>query len=161
MSGNESPNPDLVYAAVAARRNHFDAMAWQVPIISFTAQAFLFTIALGAETTQFARTIAGSLSVLITVLCVLLLARHRQADIADAEWLEEQEEALPKSLRVHGDPWRRRRDAVLPARGLASGVPLLNAYKTWLLGMILIGLAGILVISVTWIAPDWLTGAAG
>ncbi|MER6612681.1 hypothetical protein [Streptomyces xantholiticus] len=39
----------VVYQAVAARRMQWDALLWQVPALSLTAQAFLFTITLGLE----------------------------------------------------------------------------------------------------------------
>lgn len=37
----------VMYQVVAARRQNFDAMVWQVPALSLTAQAFLLVIALG------------------------------------------------------------------------------------------------------------------
>lgn len=68
---------DAIYSAVAARRAGYDSMAWQVPVISLTAQAFLFTIALGPDSRPLARVIACSLGLAVTILSMLLLARHR------------------------------------------------------------------------------------
>jgi len=147
----------VIYSAVASRRNQFDALAWQVPLISFTAQAFLFLIALSPDSSQVARTIAGSLSVLIATLSILLLARHRQGEIADAEWLERVESSMKAELHVHGDPWRKRREAVLPGRGLFSGIPLLNAYAVWVCGLWLIGATAGFVVVLTWTAPELLS----
>ena len=50
------------YAIVAARRTQFDQLVWQVPVLSLTAQAFLFSIALSADASRTARVIASVLS---------------------------------------------------------------------------------------------------
>lgn len=79
MSAEETtgrtPMPE-VYAAVAARRTQFDNMLWQVPVLTVTAQAFLFSIALGADARSTARIIACVLSLLITFLTLHLFTRH-------------------------------------------------------------------------------------
>lgn len=63
---SENPNADTVlsaqerkagddvamYAVVAARRAQYHNMLWQVPTMSLTAQAFLFTIALGHDSSR-------------------------------------------------------------------------------------------------------------
>ena len=81
-----------VYAAVAARRTSFDNMLWQVPVLSFTAQAFLFSIALSPDSTRSARMITSLLALLMSVLSIHLLTRHRQAEVADGEWLGQLEQ---------------------------------------------------------------------
>jgi hypothetical protein len=43
------------YAIVAARRTQFDQLVWQVPVLSLTAQAFLFSIALSHNSTECVR----------------------------------------------------------------------------------------------------------
>jgi hypothetical protein len=53
---------EIVYQAVVARRLQWDNLVWQVPLLSLTAQAFLFTIALGSGTTMVARCISAGLS---------------------------------------------------------------------------------------------------
>ena len=78
---------DMVYQVVAARRLQWDNLVWQVPALCLTAQAFLFTIAIGGTTSRLARIIASVLALLITVLCTTLMARHRQSEIHDANWL--------------------------------------------------------------------------
>jgi hypothetical protein len=50
------------YAAVAARRAHFDQMLWQVPVISLAGQAFLFSLALSHDTARTTRIIVSLLS---------------------------------------------------------------------------------------------------
>jgi hypothetical protein len=84
------------YAIVAARRTQFDQLVWQVPVLSLTAQAFLFSIALSADASRTARVIASVLSLLMTVLSLHLIAKHRQAEVADSHWLEEYLVGLPQ-----------------------------------------------------------------
>jgi hypothetical protein len=66
------------YAAVAARRTQFDQLVWQVPVLSLTAQAFLFSIALSPDGTRTARIIASLLSLVMTFLSLHLMVKHRQ-----------------------------------------------------------------------------------
>ena len=65
------------YQVVAARRQNFDSMVWQVPALALTAQAFLMTIALGPGTGHLARIAAGLLSALAALMSGQLLLRQR------------------------------------------------------------------------------------
>lgn len=142
----------VVYQAVVARRMQWDTLLWQVPTLSLTAQAFLFTIALGTDTTRVSRTIAAVLSIVISCLSVTLMARHRQAELSDAHWLEDHEAAFPEAMRVHGQNFIRRRRHVHPKDRLY--VPLIPGYKTWTAGLLLFALAAIFVIVLTWMDPS-------
>jgi hypothetical protein len=109
----------MVYQVVAARRLQWDNLVWQVPALSLTAQAFLFTIAIGGTSSRPARIIASLLALVITLLCTTLMARHRQSEIHDAHWLADFETNEWKTntaegeldFRVHGLPFRDRRGA--------------------------------------------------
>jgi hypothetical protein len=82
-----SPPLDVLlaqYQVVAARRQNFDAMVWQVPALALAAQAFLMTIALGAGSGHLARIASGLLSALTAVMSVQLLLRQRIHEIAYA-----------------------------------------------------------------------------
>src|ERR1700723_2339113 len=79
------------YSVIATRRAQWDSLVWQVPTLSLTAQAFLFTIALTQGNDAWARLISSMLSLNITVISILLMARQRQAEIHDAAWLEQVE----------------------------------------------------------------------
>jgi len=144
---------NTVYSAVATRRISIDNMAWQVPILSLTAQAFLFNIDLGPSTTQFARTIAASLSIIVAGLSALLLVRHRLADVTDAQWLEGHEAALPADLRVHGQPWRDSRLRARREGFIMNTIPQWNALTTWVVGLLIFGLVSGGIILVTWLWP--------
>jgi hypothetical protein len=145
------PNPE-VYAAVAARRIQFDNLVWQVPVLGFTAQAFLFTIALGADTKPAARYIACALSLIVTFLTVQILTRHRQAEITDAHWLEEYELRNDVRPRAHGRYWQHRREETSPDAGVFTPLARLPGYKTWaiLLSLFAAAAVAVVVISIGW-----------
>lgn len=154
---------ESIYAAVASRRAGFDQMAWQVPIISLTAQAFLFTLALGPDTSRTARLISAVLALLVTVLSMILMARHRQADVADGRWLAEleREGRLGDSQIAHSQPWRDRRNAT----SIWAGSPLellkrAPAFKIWQAGLFMFALAALVVIAITLFVPTLLIPAA-
>lgn len=148
----------MVYQAVAARRLQWDHLVWQVPALSLTAQAFLFTIAVGGTTARPARIIASLLAVVITVLCTTLMARQRQAEIHDAHWLADFEaaewnkEPAPGELdyRVHGPAFRDKRTRAKVYGGWADYIVRpLPGYKTWIGGLLTFGAAALLVLTLS------------
>jgi hypothetical protein len=143
-------NDDVRYQVVAARRAQWDNLLWQVPILSLTAQAFLFTISLGPDTTKGARIVSALLSVLMSFLSITLMARHRQAELTDAHWLEEFETRYFQGQEtVHGADWQVRRDQIDMGQGFFGRIPLLPGYKTWIVGMLLFLVAASFVLVVT------------
>ena len=144
--GQESPaGKDLsheemlvLYQAVAARRQNFDSMVWQVPALSLTAQAFLLAIALGSGSGHLARIAAGLLSAVTALMSVQLLLRHRLHETADAIWLNKFEDSHGWEP-VHQRPAARVAAAGLRARGLA-GLP---SHKLWITGLVLFGATGL------------------
>jgi hypothetical protein len=144
--------PSEMYLAIAARRTQFDNLLWQVPILSLTAQAFLFTVALGADTSKAARIIAACLSLITTLLTLQLFTRHRQSEITDAHWLERYETEKLGVQPMHGIAWQRARNGTLPAAGFFSPLARLGGFRTWSVGLSLFGLASlaILVLAIGW-----------
>lgn len=145
-----------VYAAVAARRTQFDNLLWQVPVLTITAQAFLFTVALGADTRPAARIVSCLLSVLVTFLTLHLFTRHRQAEIADAHWLEEYERRHYGSGQAHGLVWQRARNATDPGAGRFTPFSRLAGFRTWAVGLTLFGFAAVAILVTTIFWPHLL-----
>ena len=56
-----------IHQTLASRRASYDTMMWQAPMLSLTAQAFLFTIALGPGSSRVARVLASLLSFISAV----------------------------------------------------------------------------------------------
>ncbi len=147
-----TPEQQLMYQAVAARRLQWDNLLWQVPVLSLTAQAFLFTTALSADALGWARVVASLLSLNISVLSILLMARHRQGELTDAHWLERFELEIADAGRwgAHGQAFRDARQF----EGLAAGwvgrlIPLRPMFVVWVVGLGLFGLAALGVIART------------
>jgi hypothetical protein len=150
------------YTIVAARRTQFDQLVWQVPILSLTAQAFLFSIALSADATRRARVIACLLSLLMTVLCLHLMVKHRQAEVADSQWLEKYEAhfkptdpSLPWPM--HGAAWSGYRQHTDPKIGwLRFIASSRNGFMFWFGGLALFGFAALAVLVLTAVWPELL-----
>jgi hypothetical protein len=146
------PMPELgtapmeLYQVVAARRLQWDTLLWQVPVLSLTGQAFLFTIALTSGNSRFARGASAVLALIAILLSMMLMTRHRQAEIADANWLRAWEEANWPSVKpVHGLPWVTRR-ATIAAGGPFSPLSRLPGYITWMAGFLIFAVVAVLIV---------------
>ena len=93
---------------VAARRLQWDALFWQSPILGLTGEAFLFSIALAAPTSETSRIIASLLALIIAVASVQSLAGQRLSELTDSDWLVDYEEKHGLEV-AHGISWRDRR----------------------------------------------------
>ncbi|WP_062006135.1 hypothetical protein [Arthrobacter alpinus] len=71
-----------------------DAMLWETPTIALTAQAFLLTIALNRDSTAPAVYISAALGVIVAVLSMQLMAKHRFLNEMDRAQLHRLEEEL-------------------------------------------------------------------
>jgi hypothetical protein len=147
------PGPE-VYAAVAARRNQFDSLLWQVPALSLAGQAFLFSVALAPDARVLARIVACALSLTITGLTLHLFARHRQGEIADAHWLETYEiERYGRGL-AHGRTWQSNRNATNADAGWLTSWTRVGSFKLWSIGLSLFSVFSLVVLVISIVAPQ-------
>ena len=136
------PSDLPVYQVVAARRMQWDALLWQVPALSLTAQAFLLSIALGSDSSRLSRILTSGLGIVAAFLSLHLLIRHRQAEVTDAHWLA-QYEKQHFGITAHGPEWRDRRNAtVIPGR--LGGLARIPAFPVWQAALSLFGLVGLI-----------------
>lgn len=145
-----------IYQAIASRYVAHDTMLWQAPALSLTAEAFLFTIALSAGNSQAARLLASSLALLVSVLSVQLMLKHRHHTLIDARLLEKLEfgEELTLILGTAPHVSRRALESATGTRGnLLTRWP---SHKIWAGGLALFGLAALAVIVMTAAAPSML-----
>jgi len=120
---------DIQYQLVSARRHHYDAMLWQTPAISLTAQAFLLTIALG-NGDPVSRLIASLLAFLAALASAQLLAKHRYFERYNTDLLQEIEAA--KQLQpVHERPPE------------VPGVVGWSSYRVWLILLLVFAAAAV------------------
>ncbi|MFI9488516.1 hypothetical protein ACIG47_19170 [Promicromonospora sp. NPDC052451] len=103
--------------------------------------------------------IAGALAMIITVLCVTLMARHRQAEMPDAHWLEAYENHLPEQYQQHGRSWRARRDSEsIDASMIERLIPMWPGFRVWVIGLALFGLTGLVAVTTAILWPTLLKG---
>jgi hypothetical protein len=93
---------DEQYDVVASRRVATDGLLWQTPVLSLTAQAFLFAIALGPGSSLGARLVAAILAFVASIGSIQLMAKHRFHEVRDAELLEEYEKLRTGFQVIHG-----------------------------------------------------------
>jgi len=89
------------YKILSERRINHNNLLWQSPIMFFTAQAFLYMIALG-DGTWWARAVAAFISCVFSVLTDILFENNRAMEITDAEQMENIETNLIKDYRGLG-----------------------------------------------------------
>jgi hypothetical protein len=134
----------IAYEVVSQRRIHHDNLVWQVPVLSMTAQSFLFTIALGAGNTETSRTIACILAFTISVLSVNLMLRHRGFELASAIWLEDFE-------TQHGLKVQHRVTPSYKGPRCLRWLGNITAFAMWLWGLILFGMTAIVTLVIAWL----------
>ena len=150
MSKNKTINNEQ-YAILAARRQSFDSMLWQTPVLSLTAQAFLFTIALGSGNSPAARIVSAKLALLTALASLQLMAKLRFYEIEDSKLLEQFENNHDKEgyLPVH---------AQTPSPNSSNDISKyvrLSSYKVWLITLSAFSIAALVVIVDVVFALDW------
>lgn len=134
---------ELQYQIVASRRQGRDELMWQVPVLSLTAQAFLFTIALGSDMERSARIVSAVLALVASIASIQLMAKHRHHEEEDSKWLEQFETARAN-----------RGFVILHARrpspsGKSPWVRFvrISSYRVWLSALLAFGFAALFILS--------------
>ena len=130
---------DVVYSVLNARRDAFNNMLWQTPVLSLLAQAFLFAIILSKDTKPHARFVAALLALGTSAASLHLLVKHRKGEETLARQLHANEKATgryPANRRLIHKNWLIRR----------------SSYKIWLIILLLFGIASLVAI----FFPSWL-----
>ncbi|MFE3002219.1 hypothetical protein ACFXG4_45540 [Nocardia sp. NPDC059246] len=151
---NEPPSPrspdlELVYLAVADRHLQYETLLWQVPALSLTAQAFLFSIAMGAGNDPVARIASSLLALIVSIISIMLMASHRLAVRKDELWLErfEQNELDVGTWGAHGTAFARQQDIADLDAGLAGKlIPMRQMFKVWVVGLGCFGITAVFMI---------------
>jgi hypothetical protein len=146
----------LRYQALTARRLQWDALLWQVPVLSLTAQAFLFTVALSGGNSRTARGIASALGVIAAVMSLQLMISDRRSEITDAHWIRDLEAHLfGEEKVVHGGVYKERRDRT-DASLHFPWQPFLAVKSSdlWIWGLTLFGLAALATFVLNLIRPS-------
>ncbi|QDG68076.1 DUF4916 domain-containing protein [Pseudarthrobacter sp. NIBRBAC000502772] len=78
----------LTYQTLSARALAHNGLIWQTPGLAMTAQAFLLTIALSPAMSLFGRIASCLTSVVISLLCIQLMAKHSRLEVTATKQLE-------------------------------------------------------------------------
>lgn len=82
------------YQAVNNRRISYDSLLWQMPALSLTAQAFLFSVALAPGHSLSAQAIASALALFVSIAAIHALRRFRLGQHMDQLLLDRVEGQL-------------------------------------------------------------------
>lgn len=141
----------MVYSAIAARRTAFDTMMWQVPALGLAAQAFLLTIAFGSSSSNAARYISGALAMIVALVAIQTMLKHRSNELTDNLILERLEKLEGIEIGLGSSPHAAPRE-----RGRAVGNELIDgtfekhkSVHLWVISLCGFALAGGLAIVLT------------
>ncbi len=126
----------MVWQAIAARRVAYDTMMWQTPALGLTAQAFLLTLALGGQTSPLARAGAALVSLVLAMMCLQLMAKHRFHERIDASVLEGIERRLGFDAAVGVQPHTPKRmlsDLTPSPLQRVAGIGF-SSFRLWMAG---------------------------
>ena len=148
QNDKERVNSDFissVYQVVANRRLGYDTLMWQVPAISFTAQAFLFSIALGPSN-YLARFMAAFLAFVIACISMQLMSKHRHHEEIDSRLLEQFEKKQHIDMLFDCSPHTSSmRRAEVVGKG-SNWIIRQSSYRLWMFGLTLFAITSITVI---------------
>ena len=137
QAGSRGLGPDVQAALLAVYAGQFGSyttLLWQVPALSLTAQAFLFTIALARDVNPGARVLTGILSVVTSLMSIYLILSHR----IHAERQGRVAVDLALQLGAQRGPEKFHRGAA----GVWAGVNR-GSFALWNLGLGLFGMVGL------------------
>ena len=143
---------DEQYNVLAARRVATNSILWQTPVLSLTAQAFLFTIALGPGTVVGARFIAAFLALVASLASMQLMAKHRYFEKRDSKMLQEYEDEKTNEgfQSIHARPDYDNAAWYLKA----------SSYRVWIFMLAVFGTAAFVVIVGLLASCEWIVGPA-
>jgi len=144
-----------IYQVLASRRISYDTLMWQVPILSFTAQAFLMTIALNTASSAFDRLVPSFLGVIVSILSLQLMAKHRDLEMLDS-FLLHQFETINSWPPLHSKPFDREKLLAENYKKMRddrawyvkwSVKP--KSYSVWMIGLSMFLIAWLIIIIIT------------
>lgn len=153
----------FTYEMLLQRELEQDAMLWLTPTIALTAQAFLLTIALNKDSPAFATYLAAGLGLVVALLSMQLMAKHRFLNLMDRAHLH----ALEARLRIEHlsnrqyfynngayrvPDWLKDHKSPPSEHGLAK----FRSYRVWIFGMVVFAAVNLAVIAVQTWAPGLL-----
>ena len=145
-----------IYETMSNRRTTYDIMMWQAPILSLTAQAFLFTIALGGGSSRLARLMAAALALISALGSMQLMAKHRFSGNVDSRLLQIYEDRIGITQSLGTSMHGRMADRARMANIGRPWYIRLPSTKFWIVILALFAAAAATVLIITWLEPGLL-----
>ncbi|HEY7876564.1 MAG TPA: hypothetical protein VIG64_15730, partial [Actinomycetota bacterium] len=154
LSGDRLAKLLATYGVIGQRRTSYDQMGWQTPALSFTAQAFLFSIALAPDATRMSRVMASVLALVISLASIQLLRKHLYLELVDSATLSTLENAIAayQDAGLQSPPHssaRLRKSGLVLESGEAvspSWLESLDSSLLWTVALALFGLSAVVII---------------
>jgi hypothetical protein len=80
---------EVIIGILKDRRQMYDQLVWQVPMLALTAESFLFLISLGSAASDTARIISSGLGIIVALVSVLIFDRLKTCELYDTFLLNE------------------------------------------------------------------------
>jgi hypothetical protein len=80
---------EVIIGILKDRRQMYDQLVWQIPLLAVTAERFLFLISLGTAVSETARIISSGLGIIIALVSVLTFDRLKTCELYDSFLLNE------------------------------------------------------------------------
>jgi hypothetical protein len=133
-------------------------MAWQVPALTITAEAFLLTIVLGADSTRSARLVASALAFVSALVAMQLMLKHRYMERIDTELLSREEVRLGLP-NVHAHLEQRAIEAGLSFSRLYLLVVRRSSFRIWMGVLVVFAVVAITLFGISAVDPSILKPA--
>lgn len=161
--GEKNAKARFTYEMLLQRELEQDAMLWQTPTIALTAQAFLLTIALNPAVSTLATYLSAGLGLLVALLSMQLMAKHRFLNLMDRVHLH----ALEADLEIEHLSNRQYfytngayripdRFSTHKAPRAEGGLARLRSYRVWIFGLLIFAAVNVAIVVVQIWAPELL-----
>ena len=138
-----------VYQSLSARRLGYDTRIWQVPALSFTAQAFLMTIALSKDSHSAACLTAATLSFVVALMSMQLMSKHRFLEVMDSILMEKIEDKIDMETAIGFKPHSRIETRSNQTKVKPNCFVRYSSYRIWQTGLALFALTALGIIGIT------------
>ncbi len=146
----------FAYERLMARSVQTNSMQWQAPSLALAAQAFLLNVALRPNADPVSTSIVCFVGVVITLMALQLMARHRYYFHLDQQDMNDLEQVL-KILHISDRDSQAVRH---PARGPAW-LGDLQSFRVWQVGFLVIAVVDIGIGVDAWVPGSWVLVGAG
>ena len=117
------------------------------PRLAWLLKAFFVTVELGGSSTRTARIIASAVSIVLNLITIELMARHRRACVYYARWIADYEREHLKCVNAHPHAFNAGSN---PAGGPLAGH---SSWQVWIWSLPAMGLASVAVIVIASARP--------